>query len=283
MRARRVTLLALLLASCTSMQEQYNVRRSNVSCDDANRYAFQSMSSLGYTVTDLRRAAVGQEGLLKGTRSGERGDQHSATVHIRCDPGEVFLSAAEDQFLKQDMTFSRGFYLSFTSLADQGPAVASWERERSGGTTSGGVKFKITPQIGLESKLDFGEDLAGAGILAVKVIVDNGSGQTYQFDPQAIELRPAEGGGRVTQIPTGEAAAALARASSGDAGQGAPPPDPHRLEALLRERALKGGTLRPGDHAEGFVYFPTGKYARARATLVDTATSEGEGFAVEFE
>ena len=283
MHARAALLAVVLLAGCTSVQEQYNVRRSNISCEDANRYAFQSMSSIGYTVTELRQASVGQEGLLKGTHSGDRGDVHTGIVHIRCEPNQVVLSAAEEQFLKQDMTFTRGFYLAFTSLADQGPAVANWEKQRSGGTTAGGVKFKIAPQIGLESKLDFGEDLAGAGILAVRVTVENGSDRTYQLDPSTIELRPAAGGDRVAQTPVADAAAAVARADAADAGQGAPPPDPARIGGLLRDRALKARTLRPGDQAEGFIYFPTGQYSRARATLVDVATSESEGFAVEFQ
>jgi hypothetical protein len=30
------------------------------------------------------------------------------------------------------------------------------------------------------------------------------------------------------------------------------------------------------------VYFPTGSYARARATLVDVESGESEGFLVEF-
>ena len=53
MHARAALLAVVLLAGCTSVQEQYNVRRSNISCEDANRYAFQSMSSIGYTVTEL--------------------------------------------------------------------------------------------------------------------------------------------------------------------------------------------------------------------------------------
>jgi len=283
MRSRALIAIAMLVEGCTSVQEQYNVRRTNLSCEDANRYAFQSMTSLGYTVTDLHRAAIGQEGTLKGTRSGDRGEVHHATVHIRCETSEVLLTAAEDQFLKQDLTFTRGFYLAFTSLADNAPAMASWDRQRSGGTTGGGVKFKITPQIGLETKLDFGEDLAGAGILAVKVSVENGSDRTYQFDPASIELRQSEGGGgKVAQMAIEAVAAALARSDAADAGQGAPAPDPQRLAGLLGERALKGRTLRPGDQAEGFIYFPTGHYSRARATLVDVETSESEGFAVDF-
>jgi hypothetical protein len=281
--ARRLALtVALLVAGCASMQQQYNVRRSNVSCDEANRLALRSMRSLGYEVTEFTPAAPGREGHLEGTKAGERGASGTGVVSLRCEGGEVVLSAAADELLKQDMTFSRGFFLTFTSLADHGAENAAWADQKSGGTTGGGVKFKIEPQLALETKLDFGEDLGAANVLAVKVTVENGSDITYQLDPASIELRPSEGQGKVTQIATAAAAAAIARASAAEAGPGAPSPQPCRIEALLRERALAARTLRPGDKAEGFVYFPTGRYARARATLIDTATSESEGFLVEF-
>jgi hypothetical protein len=278
-----VLVVAAIIADCASLQEQYNVRRTNLSCEDANRYAHQSMRSLGYAVTEFRLARLGEEGMIKGTKPGERGEIHTGKVLIRCEPGEVLLSAAEEQFLKQDLTFTRGFFLTFTSLADHAAESAAWERQRSGGVTGGGVKFKIQPQIGLESKLDFGEDLAGAGILAVKVTVENGSDRTYKLDPAAIELRPIEGDSKVPQLTLSAAATALARAAAADSGEGAPPPDPRGIETLLRERMLAARTLRPGDQADGFVYFPTGRYRRARATLVDVETEEPEGFLVEFQ
>lgn len=264
------------------MQQQYNVSRSNISCDEANRYAFRSVRSLGYTITEFRLAEIGKEGLLRGTKPGDRGEILNGTVSIRCEPGEVFLAASEERFLSQDLTFSRGFFLTFTSLADHGAENATWAEEKSGGALSGGAKFKIQPQLGLESKLDFGEDLAAAGILAVKVTVQNGSDRTYLLDPAAIELRTAEGGGRVAQVAVAAAAAAVAKEAATGAGEGAPPPDPRRIEQLLSERVLAARTLHPGDQVEGFVYFPAGQYKRARATLIDTETSETEGFLVEF-
>ncbi len=192
------------------------------------------------------------------------------------------MAASEEQFLKQDLTFTRGFYLSFTSLADHGAETQEWKNQQSGGTASGGAKVEIRPQLGLESKLDFGEDLAAAGILAVKVVIQNGSDRTYELDPAAIELRPAEGSGKIAQIPLRDAAAALARSAAADRGEGAPSPDATQMENLLRQRALGAHRLRPGERAEGFLYFPVGHYARARATLVDVATDEEEGFLVEF-
>jgi hypothetical protein len=276
---RRLALVALavLVTGCPSVQQQYVVRRANLSCDDANRYAFDSMRSLGYSVGQFRLARVGEPGTIKATRGGDH-----VTVDIRCEPNGVEAFGAKDEsLLKEDVTFSRGFFLAFTGLADHGPENAAQKERETGGTTAGGAKFKLQPQIGLETKLDFGEDLAAAGVLAVKVTVQNGSSQTYKLDPDAIELRNAADDS-VKQIALPQAAAALARVSAADAGAGAPPPDPGRMDALLRTRALTGRTLRPGEQAEGFIYFPTGTYTSGRATLLDIATDESEGFLVEF-
>jgi hypothetical protein len=276
-------LLFAVLAACASMQSQYNVRRSNLTCDQANRYAFQSVKSLGYTVTTFEPAAVGTPGVLRGTKSDEgRSSDHEGVVHIACDAAEVRLDAAEEQFLSQDMTFTRGFYLAFTGIADHAVSGAAYAEEQSGGSASGGVKFKIQPQLALETKLDFGEDLGAGGVLAVKVTVQNGSAETYKLDVDAIELRSREGTDKVLQMDIPTAAKAVAKATAADLGPGIPGPSPATIESTLRERALKGRTLKPGDSAEGFVYFPAGSYARGRATLLDAATGESEGFLVEF-
>jgi hypothetical protein len=283
MRARIVSLVAAAtVAACTPMHAQYAVRRSNISCEDANRYAFQSMKSLGYTVTTFEPAAIGRDGLLRGTKSEEGHSNRDGVVHITCEPSEVRLEASEDQLLSQDMTFTRGFYLAFTGIADHAATGNAYADEQSGGVKEGGVKFKIQPQLALETKLDFGEDLAAGNVLAVRVTVQNGSAITYKLDPAAIELRPQGGTGKVTQVDTAAAAQAIAKAAAAGLDPGIPGPTAASIEAMLRKRALAGGTLKPGDRVEGFVYFPTGSYARARATLVDVETGESEGFLVEF-
>jgi len=280
-------MLAFAVATCTPMQAQYDIRRGDLSCDEANRYAFQSMRSLGFVESRFEPAALGREGLVQGTKSevvgsGGREVTRTGVVRIKCEPNEVLVTANEPKLLSQDLTFTRGFFLAFTGLVEHSGASKAYAEEQAGGVTSGGLKFKIQPQLGLESKLDFGEDLAAGGVLAVKVVVQNGSNITYRLDPAAIELRPVEGEGRVSQVPLSVAATAIAKAGAADAGEGAPPPDPGRVETILRSRALGACRLKPGDQAEGFVYFPNGKYARARATLVDEETGEGEGFLVEF-
>ena len=41
-------LVALVAGCATSMQKQFNVRRDDLSCEEANRYAFRTMRNLGY-------------------------------------------------------------------------------------------------------------------------------------------------------------------------------------------------------------------------------------------
>ena len=283
MRSRLAVVIVLsALVACASMHSQYNVRRSNLSCDEANRYAFQSLKSLGYTVTSFEPAAVGRAGLLRGTKSEEGRWSQDGVVRIRCDASEVVLEAEDQQLLSQDLTFTRGFYLAFTGIADHAAAGNAYAEQQSGGTSEGGVKFKIQPQLALETKLDFGEDLAAGGVLAVKVNVQNGSNVTYTLDPAAIELRPRGGSGKVTQLDLRAAATAVSRAAKEGLDPGIAGPTAQSIEETLRKRALGGGTLKPGDRAEGFVYFPVGSYARARATLVDVESQESEGFLVEF-
>jgi hypothetical protein len=240
------------------------------------------MKSMGYTVTRFEPAPAGGNGVLKGWKEGDHGAKHNVTVNVTCEPGAVLLQASRDELLKQDVEFSRGFYLVFTSFADGAASAAAYAEEQSGGVKSGGVKFRIEPQLGLESKLDFGHDLGAGGVLAVKVVVQNGSDRTYQLDPRDIELRPLEGRGNIRQLRINDAAASIASATAGDVPEGAPPPNASAIETVLRQRALTGRTLKPGDQAEGFIYFKSGEYARARATLTDVETSESEGFMVEF-
>src|SRR5262245_31984330 len=121
MRVAAAVVISWVLAwGCTSMQSQYEVRRSNLTCDQANRYAFQSMKSLGYEVTSFEPAAIGRAGMLRGGKadpeSGRSG--RDGVVRITCEASEVRLAAAQDQLLSQDLTFTRGFYLAFTGIAD---------------------------------------------------------------------------------------------------------------------------------------------------------------------
>jgi hypothetical protein len=279
-----ITVCSVVSLGCASMQSQYEVRRNNLSCDQANRYALQSMRSLGYDVTAFEPAAVGRDGVLRGGKSDPASGRslgHDGVVHITCESTGVRLAAAQDKLVSQDVTFSRGFYLAFTGLADNATTDKVYADAQSGGATEGGVKFKIEPQLALETKLDFGEDLGAGGVLAVKVTVQNGSKITYTLDPSAIELRPRGGPGKVTQMDFGEASRAIAKAATAGLDPGIAGPTPASIEATLRKRALVGGTLPPGGHAEGFVYFPSGSYARARATLVDES-GESAGFLVEF-
>jgi hypothetical protein len=41
-------------------------------------------------------------------------------------------------------------------------------------------------------------------------------------------------------------------------------------------------TVRPGDKASGYLFFPLAEYHRARVVVVEEESGESEGFLVEF-
>src|SRR6185503_18271221 len=117
------------------------VAHRNVSCDEANRYAFSSVRSLGYSVTDFRPATPAAPGTIKATRENERGTTDNVTVAMRCQGNGVEAFGTKDESpLKQDATFSRGFFLAFTGIIDNRAANAAEREQTTGGTTSGGAK-----------------------------------------------------------------------------------------------------------------------------------------------
>ena len=85
--------LAVIAAACTSAQQQYVARRPNLSCDDANRYAFSSVRSLGYSVGRFQLAQRGTPGLIKASKPGERGPLNALNIMHLGDPQSAIVSA----------------------------------------------------------------------------------------------------------------------------------------------------------------------------------------------
>ena len=149
--------------ACTSMQSQYAVRRNNISCDQANRYAFQSMKSLGYTVTTFEPAAVGRAG--RAARQQDRGGaalaSHDGVVHIACEAvGGTARRGRRAVPQPGPDVHARLLSRLHRHRRPRHRPTPRMPTSKSGGATEGGVKFKIQPQLALETKLDFGEDLA---------------------------------------------------------------------------------------------------------------------------
>ena len=96
--------------------------------------------------------------------------------------------------------------------------------------------------------------------------------EAARFDPallQQVSLREW----LLSLVPNNPIRAAADGAELGDVAAAA---------RLLREKTLVGGRIAPGAVRSGFVYFPLGAYDRARLLMIDVATGEAEGFAVDF-
>jgi hypothetical protein len=303
-------LLVLVVGCVTPISKGYEIHTADLTCEEANRQAYAAVLEMGMDVTSFRPAKPGSPGSISATRSGERG-RLGGDVTIRCDDGEISIVSSQSGGFLGDKEFERGVFLGVAgrtglevvregryatgemkrrepapgaAAATGGASSPTPERAGAGSTTtptaapSGGLTVGMEMLRGFASILDFEADLGGGGVLPVKVVIVNGTRRAYDFEPSAIVMRPV---GERTQVQPLSADAAherLARAAGGGAQLG----DVAAAGRLLREKALVGGRLSAGATRSGFVYFPLGDYERGRLLMIDVATGEAEGFAVDF-
>jgi hypothetical protein len=161
-----------------------------------------------------------------------------------------------------------------------------------------GVRVRLEQVHGYATLLDFEANLGAAGILPVRIEVKNGTGRGYEFDPRDVVLRRAGSRDRAKPLTSAQAVAILKDANrkvlgatgaqpssaTGPADALAPSElgDVRRAAEIMPSRAVRAKRLGPGESVEGFLYFPSADYDRARILMIDSATGETEGFLVEF-
>jgi len=301
-----------LLFSCTPITRFYEIHTDRLSCEQANRYVHDALRSARMTVTAFRLASPGQPGFI----SAERHDKHetiAGTVDIRCKADGVHIIPSENG-LGGEQYFERAVFLSVTGRADlsaEEVRPASLREEKSpasGGVVAMdtmpvprkhverkkkavGVSVSLEPIRGFATVLDFEANLSAAGVLPVKVRIENGSSRHYRFHPADVVLRragkrlrayPLELAEAVSRLRQAQRRAEQADGSVGAAGAG-PLGDVERAIRIMGRRLLQSAQLAPGQVVEGFVYYADGDYDRARVTMADRATGETEGFLVELD
>jgi hypothetical protein len=275
-----VCCLLSALAACTPPIRQFDLDNQALTCEQANDYSLRTLQAMGFTVTAFQPAAVGRAGRLRGTRE-ERGTQN-VTVEVTCSGTSVDIDASEDGKLLGQLEFKRGFYLSFTGIA-QAAAVTEAEQRaaalRPAAERQGtGLRVLIEPVRGQAARLDFDVDLAAAGVLPVRVTITNGTSRTYRFDPADIVLVQKDGT-RVHPLSLDDTAQRVVTAPrAADAAA----PDSRVLTQQLLEHALDGDTIAAAQSLKGYLFFPLGRYVKGRVSFEDQATEENEGFVVEF-
>lgn len=277
--------IALLLSACTTPLSHYDIKDQPLSCDEANRTAYEALRAMGFQITTFEAAVPGRDGVLRGT-SNEGGEERSATVSIECTPTGANVNASEDNKWLRQLEFKNGYYLNFQAQL----ALAERQREQAAKKASGelaasqqrnDLQVTVEPIVGLAAKLDFDLDLAAGGVLPMKIAVRNPTDRTYQLDPDQIRLTRTDRE-RVEPISPDTAAARMVAARVSGKNEPVTPLSQAAIADRLRLHLLPAEKLRPGAEVKGYVFFPTGDYTRARVVLTEEETEESEGFVVEF-
>jgi hypothetical protein len=259
----------LAIAGCTPAVRQFELRQQALSCDEANRLAYETLTAMGYSVTSVDPARAGKPGVLLAVRS----DARPAAVRVECMPTGVDIDAAEVGAVVGQADFKRGFLITFLSLR----TARAGEKELSGHMMAGtapaslqrkDVQVVVEPLRGARASLDFDVDLAAGGVLPVRLAIRNLTAHRYRLDPTAVRLTGADGE-RVPPLSPDRAAALLTSTDAAVAGR-------------LRERLFDAKRIDPHAEVSGYLYFPLANYTQARVVLTDDESEEVEGFVIEF-
>jgi len=282
MPAKHLLALALAVAGCTPPIRQFDLKNQALTCEQANDYAYRTLQSMGFTMTQFEPATAAHAGTLRGTRE-ERGTQN-VTVGITCNGTTAAIDASEDGKFLGQLEFKRGFYLAFTAIAAQSAVSASIAREQAlrplEQKAGQGLHVLLEPVRGLGAKLDFNLDVAAGGVLPVRVTINNVTPRNYTLDPDDVVLAQKDGT-RVHPLSVADAAQRVA-ADQKPPPDGAAAPDPGEVARRFQDKLFTAHSIAPGANLQGYLFFPLADYVKGRVTLEDQASEEDEGFVVEF-
>lgn len=256
--------------------KQFELKDQPLACEQANRYAHETLKTMHYTVTAFTPAPPGGRGQLKGTK-----DDRSVTIAITCTGAGPTLDASEDGKWLGQVDFKRAFYLAFTGvMSQQQAAAAAAEREAAlppAQRKQQGLDILITPAPGVEARMDFAFDFAAADVLPVRIDVHNRSRRRYRLDPGQIVLMRGDRA-RVHPLSIPDVAARLASVPA----TSPQPNDAATIHAQLDAKCFAATHVAPETSLAGYLFYPLGSYAHGRVVVTDVDSDESEGVVVEF-
>lgn len=245
--------LCLSVIGCAAEQppRKRTIEAPTMSCEEANRLAYRTITVLGYSATSLQVASPGQPGHILASREGAK----DGRVTITCTSSGAIVEPEKTGIPVPSLIpgehpyeFPQIFTQTFNTLRNTQEIVAKQGPEK-------GLNMTMSRLNSFESQIELGADLPANGILPIKVVINNNTPRPYGFDANQVFLLSA-GGGRVSPV------------TPPAAGQG---------------KTLQGDlTIQPGQTVTGYLFYPVGSYLSARTTFVDKETDEGEGFSVQF-
>ena len=280
--AALVGALLASVAGCTPPIRQYDIRDRPLTCAQANTYTLRTLQSMGFTLTAFHPAAEGRPGVARGWRT-ERGAQ-TVRVDITCADGRTDVFADEEGKWLNQIEFRRGFYDSFVgvvALAEANEQAAREAAARGDAPAAQGLRVLLEPVPGPAAQLDFEMDFQPAGVLPVRVTLDNGTERRYRLVPDAVVLVDAAGT-RVRPLALDDVVGRL-RAAPMPPGSSAPASgDAVAIAERLRAKALVTEEIGARRQVVGFLFFPAATYLKGRVSLEDPESEEAEGVVVEF-
>lgn len=248
-------LLATLLLANGCIARHIRMEEKGLTCGEAHRIAMQAVARMGYAVTEATRPATGVPGIIVASRQ-DGTNKRTLMVTVVCTGQGAEVEAKPESGGIAEMNFPAEFRRSFAAAAaNQGPPRAPAER---------GLDVLLMPERD-GGRAQLGVDLSSAGVLPVSVRITNHTGRTYGFSASAVSLQTSAG-------------ARIAPLTVADLGNKVAPAE---MQAV-RPRVLEQTSVAPGQTLSGFLLFPFDAYSRARVDLIDLATDEAEGFAIEF-
>jgi hypothetical protein len=257
-------------SSDTTFSGATRVSEPMVTCTEATHSAIQAVRTMGYTVTEVKRASAEEPGLVVGTRelgfaaaNPVSAGHNTMKVRVTCtDSGSSFEAVSDEGGLAQLNFGSR-----FASTVKKDIATKKVRQTRPAEEARGLIvnMQPVRPSDALEV---FGEDLPGIGVTAVKVEIHNRSDRRYGFESDRVTLVTTQG---KREKPISPDAAA---SKTGQGGSG--------LGDKLRDGAIAEGEIAAGESRTGYLYFRASTYRNARVTLVDIESEEPEGFSIGF-
>jgi hypothetical protein len=255
-KAIRIIIICLcgIIAGCAAQQppRKRTIEAPALSCEEANRLAYRTVTVLGYSPASLQVATAGSPGHILAKKEGAS----DGKVTITCGANGAVVEPEKTGLAVPSLLGAAERPNEFPQIFTQTFNILRTQKEyeiRQG--PEKGLSMMLTRLNSFESQMDLGADLPASGILPVKVEINNNTSRPYGVDASKVYLM-TEGGGRVAPI------------ASPAAGQA---------------KALQGEiTLQPGQTVIGYLFYPAGNYSSARTTLVDKETDEGEGFSVQF-
>jgi hypothetical protein len=277
-----------IVGGCNPPMRQYQIKDEAMACDDANRLAHDTLTGMGFRITRFDPAVAGQQGTLKGEREGKTigAEMQRVRVRINCTGAGVLLDAEEEGKWLGQVDFKYGFFLSFMSTRAMAAQRVEMEAKMAAralppSLQRGDVRLLLEPVIGPSTKLDFGFNLYAAGVLPLRVRIDNLTERAYRLDPGEIRLTSADHA-RVGTMSVEDAAAHVTGTRDPETGRPLTLLGGEEIVERLRKNLFAARRLAPGSKAQGFLYFPAAEYTRGRVVLTEEESGETEGVVVEF-